>query len=91
MPDLRLKCTHFPPSNGSNINMLDFQSLIFAYIKELKLLESFLSFSVPLVKLNKYVLKEENNIDINNEQDEKEIRTAIPFPIASEKNTQELT
>jgi hypothetical protein len=55
------------------------------------LLESFLSFSVPLVKLNKYVLKEENNIDINNEQDEKEIRTAIPFPIASEKNTQELT
>jgi hypothetical protein len=71
--------------------MLDFQSLIFAYIKELNLLESFLSFSVPLVKLNKYVLKEENNIDINNEQDEKEIRTAIPFPIASEKNTQELT
>jgi hypothetical protein len=44
-----------------------------------------------LVKLNKYVLKEENNIDINNEQAEKEIRTAIPFPIASEKNTQELT
>jgi hypothetical protein len=71
--------------------MLDFQSLIFAYIKELNLLESFLSFSVPLVKLNKYVLKEENNIDINNEQAEKEIRTAIPFPIASEKNTQELT
>jgi hypothetical protein len=40
-----------------------------------------------LVKLNKCTLKEENNIDINNEQAEKEIRIVIPFPVASGKNT----
>jgi hypothetical protein len=87
MLDLWFEMSTFSPSNGSNITMLDFSSLSFTYIKEMNLVGSFLSFLLLslLVKLNKCVLKKENNIDINNGQAEKEIRIAIPFPIASEK------